>query len=68
MTLGTESKIELPVVKDLLVRAVSSVVNHNRAIFVLPFLNSLVYEVFLVIFPVKVYGPVRFGKHRKWNV
>ena len=37
MTLGTESKIDPPVVKDLLVRAVSSVLNHNVAVFVLLF-------------------------------
>ena len=62
MTLGTESKIDPPVVKDLLVRAVSSVLNHNVAVFVLLFKILDVLSLFCY-FPMKVSGPLRFGKH-----
>lgn len=62
MTLGTESHIDPPVVKDLLVRAVSSVLNHNIAVFVLP-LKILDVLNLSCYFPMKVYGPLRFGKH-----
>ena len=62
MTLGTESKIDPPAVKDLLVRAVGSVLNHNVALFVLLF-KILDVLSFSCYFPMKVYGPLRFGKH-----